>query len=105
MTKESVLVEIAMFPTDIGESKSEYVSKVIQTIRNSGFSYKVTPMATVVETSNIREALDLIERCYISVEDSNRIYSVIKFDIRKDSFNRLDGKIESIENRIGEVSK
>ncbi|MGM0642060.1 MAG: thiamine-binding protein, partial [Thermotogota bacterium] len=38
-----------MFPTDVGESKSQYVSKVIDFIHNSGVKYKLTPMSTVIE--------------------------------------------------------
>jgi len=32
---QSVLLEFAMFPTDKGESKSEYVSKIIKMIDES----------------------------------------------------------------------
>jgi uncharacterized protein (TIGR00106 family) len=105
--KESILLEMAMFPTDVGESKGDYVSRVVETIKDSGLSYKLTPMATVIETSSMREALDLIEKCYSSLSDmdTNRVYSVIKFDIRKGVDNRMEEKIASVEKRIGEVNK
>ncbi len=102
----SVLLEFAMFPTDKGESVSQYVSKVIDMIRNSGYPYKLTAMGTIVETDTIREALDIVEKSYTVLEPfANRVYSSIKLDIRKGKNDRLKTKIESIENKIGEVNK
>lgn len=102
---QSVLLEFAMFPTDKGESKSEYVSKIIKMIDESGFNYQLTPMGTIVETSTMKEALSLIEKSYevLDNEGCNRIYSTIKFDIRKNRSNRLKEKIESVKSKIGEV--
>lgn len=103
----SVLLEMAMFPTDGTESKSEYVAQVIKIIRDSGFPYQLTPMATIIETEKIADALQIIQACYDVLDDlgCNRVYSTIKFDIRKNSENRLKGKVASIESKIGEVSK
>lgn len=103
----SVLLEMAMFPTDVGESKSKYVAEVIKCIKESGFSYQLTPMGTIIETTNIKDALNLIEKCYETLDllDCNRVYSTLTFDIRKGHSNRLEGKVKSIEDKIGEVSK
>lgn len=103
----SVLLEMSMFPTDHGESKSEYVAQVISLIRESGYSYQLTPMATIIETNEIGEALALAEKCYKVLEnlDCNRVYATLKFDIRKGYNNRLKSKVESVEKHIGEVSK
>lgn len=103
----SVLLEMAMFPTDGTESKSEYVAQVIKVIRDSGFSYQLTPMATIIETEKIADALQIIQACYDVLDNlgCNRVYSTITFDIRKNSDNRLKGKVASIESKIGEVNK
>lgn len=103
----SVLLEMAMFPTDHGESKSEYVAEVIKVIRDCGYPYQLTPMATIIETKEISQALEIVQKCYDTLDalDCNRVYSTIKFDIRKGHENRLKGKVKSIENKIGEVSK
>lgn len=102
----SVLMEFAMFPTDKGTSVSEYVSKVIEMIRNSAVSYKLTAMGTIIETKTVKEALEIVQKASdILSEHSNRIYSTVKFDIQKDKENQLQGKIQSIENRIGNVNK
>ncbi|RXJ89677.1 hypothetical protein CRV01_07315 [Arcobacter sp. CECT 8983] len=103
----SVLLSMAMFPTDQKESKSEYVSEVIKVIRDSGFDYQLTSMATTIETNKMSEALAIVQKCYEKLEElgCNRVYSTLTFDIRKGKNNRLKTKIQSIENKIGEVSK
>lgn len=103
----SVLLNMAMFPTDHGESKSEEVSQVIKIIKESGFNYKLTAMATIIETNKMSEALEIVQKCYAKLEDlgSKRVYATLTFDIRKGHINRLEGKIKSVEDKIGEVSK
>lgn len=103
----SVLLEMSMFPTDHGESKSEYVAQVINKIRQSGYAYQLTPMATIIETQKMSEALDLARECYEVLEDldCNRVYATLKFDIRKGRKNRIKGKVASVEKHIGEVCK
>jgi uncharacterized protein (TIGR00106 family) len=103
----SVLLEMSMFPTDKSESKSKEVSEVIKIIRESGVNYQLTAMATLIETQTISEALALVEKCYLKLEElgCNRVYSTLKFDIRIGHENRLKTKIESIEKHIGKVSK
>ncbi len=97
----SVLLEFSMFPTDVGESKSEYVSKILDMIDKSGVSYKLTPMSTVVETETIDEALEIVKKSYEILEPySNRVYSALKFDIRKERKNRLKAKIASISKHL-----
>lgn len=101
----SVLLEFSMFPTDKGASVSKYVSKVIAMIRDSGLSYKLTAMGTIIETETVPEALSIVARAAeILQKDSERIYSSIKLDVRKGKLGRLSEKIRSVENKIGNVS-
>ena len=102
----SILLEFAMFPTDKGESVSAYVSKVIEMIRDSGINYQLTPMGTIIETNSIDEALNIVKQAYQVLDQSgcNRVYSSLKFDIRKGKQNRLQGKVNSIREKIGSVS-
>ena len=104
---DSFLLEFSMFPSDVGESKSAYVSQVVKVVKESGIPYQLTPMATIVECESMRQAFDLVEACYSALDKMgcNRVYSVLKFDIRKNSSNRLESKIQSVESKIGEVSK
>lgn len=98
----SVLFEFAMFPTDKGESISTYVGRILKVIDASNVPYKLTSMGTVVEVETFDEALFLINRAYRELEgDCGRIYSTIKFDIRKGKSNRITQKIESVEKKAG----
>lgn len=99
-------MEFAMFPTDKGTSVSTEVSQVIEMIKNSGHSYKLGSMGTTVETRTMSEALEILEKSYKILEkNSERIYSSVKFDIKKSEMGRLNAKVQSIENKIGKVEK
>jgi uncharacterized protein (TIGR00106 family) len=97
----SVLLEFAMFPTDKGESVSDYVAKIIAFIDKSGVSYQLTAMGTIVETETFDEALLIVKGAYEILEkDSNRIYSSLKFDIRKGKSNTMHAKVQSIADKL-----
>lgn len=97
----SVLMEFSMFPTSSedreGASVSAQVSKVIDAIDKSGVAYQLTPMGTVIEAHTMKEALGIIELAYEQLDSCERVYSSLKFDIRKNCTNRLKTKIESVE--------
>lgn len=101
----SVLLEFAMFPTSDecrnGSSVSHQVSKIIDMIDQTGLAYQLTPMGTIVECESVPEALRVVERAYEQLGKCERVYSTIKLDIRKGKTDRLNGKIESVESKIG----
>ena len=102
----SVLMEIAMFPTDVGESKSKYVAEILKVIKKSGFKYQLTPMATIIEANSVKELSDLIPKMYKTLENMGcgRVYSVIKFDIRTLKSDRLVQKIKSVEEKLNSAT-
>ena len=101
----SVLLEFSMFPTSPdgreGAGVSGYVSKIIDVIDKSGVAYQLTPMGTIIECGSMKDALNVIEMSYECLSDCERVYSSLKFDIRKDKSNRLKTKIDSVENKLG----
>ena len=99
----SVVLEFSIFPTDKGESVSEYVSKVIKMIRDLNIEHQLTPMGSIIETDSLQEALKVIELSYdiLEKEGSKRVYISTNIDIRKGKNNRLKSKIKSIEDKIG----
>ncbi len=103
----SVLLNFAIFPTDKGGSGvSEYVSKVLKMVAESGVSYKLNPMGTTIETDTMQEALAIVQKSYDILEpESDRIYATITMDIRKGRKNAMQQKIASIENKIGKINK
>ncbi len=97
----SFLLEFSMFPTSDecreGSSVSKQVAKVIDAVDKSGVPYQLTPMGTIIEASSMKEALGIVELAYEQLNECERVYSSLKFDIRKNCENRLKTKIESVE--------
>ena len=96
-----VLAEFSMFPTDKGESVSQYVAPIIDVIDKSGITYQLTPMGTILEGS-WEDVFDVITRCYKTLEpSSDRISVSIKIDYRKGDKSRMKSKIEQVEKLLG----
>jgi len=95
-------MNFAMFPTDKGSSVSEFVSRVVKMISESGFDYKLTSMGTIVETETLSQALEIVDKSYSLLEnDSQRVYSTVSFDIQTNKpLGRITGKIKSVEDKI-----
>lgn len=97
----SVLVNLAMFPTDKGESVSHHVSRVVKQIKKSGVSYQLTSMGTLIETETLTEALALVDDAYrVLEEDCDRVYLNMTIDIRKGKSNRMESKVKSVKEKI-----
>ncbi len=102
----SVLAEFTMFPMDKGESVSRYVSQIVKMIDKAGLNYRLTSMGTIIEAETMEEITNIINESYKLLEaDCNRVYSAVKFDIRKGDNNRLERKVDSVEEKIGKVDK
>ena len=100
----SAIMNFAIFPMDQGSHVGEYVSKVVEHIRNSGLQYQFSPMGTVVEADTVEELLSLIKDAYdILSPVSDRVYCNVSMDFSASKSNRIKAKRESIESRIGKV--
>ena len=101
-----ILLEFSMYPTDKGESMSEYVARSIDIIDKSSLPYKLTPMGTIIE-GEYGEVMKVVQDCFnLMSSDCNRVAVNIKIDYRKGKSGRLDSKIKSVEKRLGrEVNK
>ncbi|MBF0309949.1 MAG: MTH1187 family thiamine-binding protein [Magnetococcales bacterium] len=97
----SVLLEFSMTPLDKGESVSPYVARSLDIIDRSGLPYRLGPMGTCIE-GEWDEVLEVVKACYQRMtEDCNRVSVSIKADCRRGGTNRLEGKIASIEEKLG----
>ncbi len=100
----SAIMNFAIFPIDKGDHIGDYVSKVVQHIKNSGLTYQFGPMGTVIEAQSVPELLKIVEQAYEILDPiSDRIYCVMNMDYNKNKSNLIKSKRESIEKRIGEV--
>ena len=97
----SIVLEFSMFPTDKGESKSKYVARSIEIIKNSGLNYNMGAMGTTIE-GEWDQVMEVLKQWHDTMKtDSNRILTGIKIDYRKDSgSNRISDKIASVENKL-----
>ncbi|MBN1989054.1 MAG: MTH1187 family thiamine-binding protein [Bacteroidales bacterium] len=97
----SVLMNFAMFPTDKGSSVSPYVSKITALIRSKGYKSQLSSMGTIVETDTLPQALAVIEESYALLEsDCDRVYLTVNIDIQKNKSNRIESKIQSVEDKL-----
>ena len=100
-----VLLEFSMTPLDKGESVSEYVSRSLKIIDESGVNYRLNPMGTVLE-GGWDEVMAVVKRCFDTMSaDCNRITCAIKVDYRKGRENGLESKMAAIESKLGKTVK
>jgi uncharacterized protein (TIGR00106 family) len=98
-------MEFTMIPLDKGSSFSRYVARVLDIVDRSGLDYRLTPMGTVVE-GEWSDLLSLLDRCFKSIEEiSERISLTVKFDYRKGRSGRIEGKVQSVEEKAGRPLK
>jgi uncharacterized protein (TIGR00106 family) len=97
-----VLVQLSMFPTDRrSDSVSTEVAKVIDIVDRSGLPYKLTAMATIIE-GEWGEVMAVVDKARRMLRRSHkRVYISMTIDDRKGAKNRLTGKVESVERRLG----
>ena len=97
-------MNFAIFPIDKGDHIGDYVSKVIEYIKESGVQYQFTPMGTIIEADTVAEVLKVIEESYKIMDPiSDRVYCVMNMDYNKSKSGLIKKKRESIEGRIGKV--
>lgn len=96
-----VLLEFSMTPLDKGESVSEYVSRSLEIISQSGVDYRLNPMGTVLE-GEWDEVMGVVKQCYEKMSsDCKRITCGIKIDYREGKSGRLESKVTSVEKKLG----
>lgn len=101
-----MLFQLTIFPTDNkSESVSEAVSQVIDLIDKSGLPYKMSSMSTTIE-GEWQPVMALINEARLKLRKTHsRLYIVIAVDDREGAQNRLEGKVESVEKRLGRKVK
>jgi uncharacterized protein (TIGR00106 family) len=95
----SVLIDFSIFPVGKGESVSDYVSKAVKIIKESGLTFKIGPMGTAIE-GEWDEVMGVVNRCFEALKkDCRRIYMTIKVDYRMGRSGRMEGKIATVERK------
>ncbi len=100
-----VLLDFSMFPLDKGVSLSPYVARSLDIIDRSGLAYRCHSMGTTLE-GNFDAAIEVVKQCFEAMAvDCDRIECSIKIDYRKGRIGRLEGKVASVEQKLGRPVK
>lgn len=100
-----MIVQFSIVPLGVGVSMSEYVAKVIKMVDESGLPYKLHAMGTIVE-GDWEEIMLLINKCRKTIlEETERVLIDIKIDDRKAATGRIEGKVLSVERKLGREIK
>lgn len=96
-----MLFSFSIFPVGKGESLSQEVSQIMKLVSESGLDYRLNAMDTVVE-GEWDEVFELIRRCHETMRQSSaRVITTISIDDREGAVNRISGKIDSVETKLG----
>ena len=96
-----VLLEFSLYPTDKGESVSEYVKRNLEIIDDSGLPYKLGPMGTCLE-GEYDEVMAVVKQCFDAMSaDCGRVACQIKIDYRAGRSGRLDSKVRTLVDKTG----
>lgn len=84
-----------------GGSVSPYVARCLRIVEESGLSYQLHAMGTVLE-GDFDAVLDVIIRCHKAVAaECDRVSTIIKIDDRKGASREIEGKVRSVEEKVG----
>lgn len=96
-----MMIEFSVVPLGKGASVSAVIARVMKIVIDSGVRYKANPMGTVIE-GDWEKLMDLIKKCHDeAMKDSDRVVTSIKIDDYKSKGDRLDKKLESVEQKLG----
>ena len=96
-----LLAEFSIWPMDKGVSLSPYVARAIDIIDRSGLPYKLGPLGTCIE-GEWKDVMKVIEQCHEALAaDCDRISCTVKMDWRKGASGRIDGKVKSVQQKLG----
>ena len=99
------LMEFSMSPMDKGASVSPYVARSVDIVDRSGLDYRLHAMGTIVE-GELDQLLGVLKSCFEAMQvDCQRITCTVKFDYRRGATGRLEGKVRSVEEKLGRALK
>ena len=100
-----MLVQFSIIPIGVGPSLSKYIAKAIKIVEESGLSYKMHAMGTIVE-GEWDEIMSIIKKCKDALMDEvERVVIEIKIDDRKGATHRIEEKVRSVEEKLGKRVK
>ena len=96
----SVLAQFSVVPLGAGTSLSGEVARVIAVVQESGISYRMNAMGTVIE-GDWDEVMSVIGRCHAELKkDHERVLTSVTIDDRTGGIGRMDRKPEAVERKL-----
>lgn len=100
-----MVVNFTVVPIGKDSSLSAKVAEVLKIVSESGISYKLHSMGTILE-GDWDEIMRLIKKCHKKIlKDSDRVLTTITIDDRKGRTGRIAGKVKSVEKKLGKKLK
>ena len=96
-----VIVEFVVVP--LGErSLSRYVAEIVKLLERKGVKYQLTPMATIIEVSTVRDAFDIIEEAHelMFKLGAERVSTTVRIDDRRDKEIKMEDKVKSVMEKV-----
>jgi uncharacterized protein (TIGR00106 family) len=96
-----MLASFSVVPMGTREDVKEIIAEALAIVDNSGLSYQLGPMQTVIE-GETDKVLNVILECHHRVlELAPRVLTNITLDDRKGATGRLEGKVRDVEEIMG----
>lgn len=96
----SAMAFVSITPLGDGEGVSEYVTRAVKVIKNSGLEWRLTSMGTIIEGENPASVLRVINSAIEELDDCSRISVAITMDYRKERTGGISAKVESVMEKI-----
>ena len=97
-----MLAEFSVAPVGLEKGMSKYVAQSLKLIRESGLSYELHAMGTIVE-GEPEEVFKLIKACHLNMRDQvGRVVTTIKIDDKVGVVDALQAKVASVEKRLAD---
>jgi len=96
------IAEVSIVPIGTNSvSVSEYVAGAVAELQQSGLSFQLTPMGTIIEGS-LEEIMAVIRKMHETpfAKGARRVYTTIKLDDRRDRAVQMAEKVQSVRNKL-----
>lgn len=96
------VAEVTVVPLGTGTpSLSAYVAKALKILEDSGLTYQLTPMGTVVQ-GDPQEIMEVVLEMHNSLfsKDIHRVVTTLKIDERRDKSLTMESKVTAVEEKL-----
>lgn len=93
-----MIASMSVYPIGEGTSLGRFVKKGVAVIKESGYTYEVGGMSTVVEVPDLDALFELVKKVHAAhlAEGAQRIVIDLKVDDRRDKKATIAGKRGSV---------